>query len=578
MLPSRITRLVPLAAVLLAVSARAQTPAVNLHPCTEGGLPEGSRCGSISVPENRDAPGGRQLALNVVVVPSRAGGQARTAAAFFGGGPGQRATEMAGVSRGGTLSGLRDVGDLLFVDQRGTGGTPNLNCSLRDPSDPQSYLTDFIPPARAAACRDSLARFADLTRYTFPELAHDIEAVRTALGYEKLDLWGGSYGTRAALVYLRMYPARVRTAALVGVVPPSFLQPRGYARSTELALSGIFRECRANAACNAAFPNAEQELRTVAARLEQGPAQAEIMDPLSRRPVRLTLSRGTFAETVRKMLYSPGSARMIPFLVHRAHEGDYRPILRAALSDRLSSAQGSSWGLYLALTCTEDVPPIDLAEAARDNGRTLLGDYRVTQQAAACEGWPRGTVPAGYYEPVRSDVPVLLVSGELDPVTPASGGAEAAATLPNGLHVVIPGGAHGSGGMPGSECVDSMIVQFTRQGSVRGLPVDDCLGRIHSPPFTLDIPEPITLAPAALQRLAGNFANADSTFVVRVDPIENALHVHGEDFDFVAEPMSATLFHWEGLPPGYEIEFSADGSSATLRGPGEEPTHITRRP
>ena len=581
-MPTRSIRILPLALLalpLLAVSAAAQTPAADLRPCPDNRLPEGSRCGTIQVPENRDAPGGRQLALNVVVVPSTAGGPARTATTFFGGGPGQAATDFVGISRSPTLGGLRDAGDLLFVDQRGTGRSAGLECPLRDPRNVQSYLDDFIPPARAAVCRDSLGQIADLTRYTSPELAHDIEAVRRALGYEKLDLWGASYGTRAALVYMRMYPASVRTAVLSGVVPAGFLQPATYAQTTDAAVAGVFAECRADAACNAAFPNGEQELRAVAARLRQAPAEAEILDPGSRQRVRLRLSHGTFAETIRKLMYQPGTARTIPYVVHRAHEGDYRPIVRAALADRRRTAQGSSFGLYLALTCTEDVPFISLEDAARSNGRTLLGDYRVTQQAAACAGWPRGTLPAGFHEPIRSDAPVLLISGALDPVTPASAGATAAATLPNALHVVIPGAAHGSGGMQGSGCVDSLTVAFVKAGSTRGLnaDADACVSRMRPPPFTLEMPETIALERAALERLAGNFAGPES-FAVRVEPLDGAIHVHGTGFDYLAEPISPTRFQFAGLPPGFIIEFAADASGATLHVPGEDDIHLTRRP
>jgi hypothetical protein len=171
---------------------------------------------------------------------------------------------------------------------------------------------------------------------------------------------------------------------------------------------------------------------------------------------------------------------------------------------------------------------------------------------------------------------VLLISGSLDPVTPASGGARAAATLPNGLHVVVPGAAHGPEGMIGAVCVDSLIVQFVRQASARGLNVDACLGRIRPPPFTIDIPEAVSLDASALARYAGTFANADATFVVRVEPIQGALHVHGERFDYVVEPLSATRFHWAGLPPEYVIEFSVDGSSATMHG-DEVDLHLTRR-
>lgn len=573
---SRILRRAALAALVVAGAARAQAPVAEMGPCAERDFPPGSRCGIVRVPENRAVPGGRQIALKVAVVPAATGGPARVAMTFFGGGPGQSVTSGAGFVAQ-MFAGVRDGRDLLLVDQRGTGGSGGLDCDLRDPRNPQSYLDDFLPPARVAACRDSLARTADLTRYGFPELAHDMEAVRVALGYDKLDLWGGSYGTRAAQVYLRMYPNSVRTAVLHGVVPPGYYQPADYARSTDAALAGLFAACRADAACGAAFPNAEAELREVAARLDRAPAEAEILDPGTRRRVRLSLSRGTFAETIRKMMYEPASARAVPFVVHRAYQGDYRPVVRNALGDRRATAKDASWGLYLAITCSEDVPFVDRAAAARENGVTLLGDYRVRQQAAACEGWPRYQPPAGYHDLARSDVPVLLISGGLDPVTPPSGAERAARAFPNSLHVLIPQAAHGYESLPGAECVTGLIVRFVREASVRALDTS-CVARVGDHPFVLDIPEPIALDAAALGRYAGTFANADGSFVVRVDPIDGALHVHGLGFDWVASPLTATRFRWEGLPPGFEIEFAADGASAILRGPGEPDMRITRRP
>ncbi|HEU4556403.1 MAG TPA: alpha/beta fold hydrolase, partial [Longimicrobium sp.] len=190
MLPSPIVRLSLLTA-LLAAPAAAQAPTLALEACTSSGYPADARCGTLRVPENRDRPGGRQLSLHVVVLPARSAMPAREAVTFFGGGPGQAATDFV-PWMGQLLAPVRQTRDLLFVDQRGTGRSSPLECNLRDPANPQTYLDHFIPPDRAAVCRDSLARTADLSRYGFPQLAHDTDAVRAALGYERLDLWGGS--------------------------------------------------------------------------------------------------------------------------------------------------------------------------------------------------------------------------------------------------------------------------------------------------------------------------------------------------------------------------------------------------
>jgi pimeloyl-ACP methyl ester carboxylesterase len=576
MLPSRFIRLVPLAA-LLALPAAAQAPSLALGPCTAAAdYPREARCGTLQVPENRAQPGGRQLSLHVVVIPATSGAPAREAITFFGGGPGQAATDFAG-GMPELFAPARADRDLLFVDQRGTGRSSPLECHFRDPANLQSYLDHFIPPERAAQCRDSLMRTADLSRYGFPELAHDVEAVRAALGYERMDLWGGSYGTRGALMYHRMYPQRVRSMVLQGLVPPAFLQPADYATDLEAALGGLMGYCRADAACNAAFPNAAREVRAVAERLRAQPATAEVLDAPSGQRVRLTLRHGTFAETIRRMLYNPTGANRIPYVVHQAYEGDYRPMLREVLADRRVMEQ-SSWGLYLSIICSEDMPFIDAAAVAAQNGRTLLGDYRYRQQADACRGWPTYTPPPGYHQQVRSDVPTLLLSGELDPVTPPRWGTMAAQALSNALHVIVPGGAHGYGGMPGIGCVDSLMVRFVVQGSAQGLDAASCVGRIRRPPFLTELPRTITLDAAALQRLAGTYASTQPPVELRVQAVEGVLVARFSDSDvIVAAPTTPTRFALEGLP-GFEFVFAEDASTITLRAPGRPDLVLARRP
>ncbi|MBW3570911.1 MAG: alpha/beta hydrolase [Gemmatimonadetes bacterium] len=563
-------------AVAAAAPARGQTPAFHPAPCHPGTV-QGARCGTVQVPENRDRPGGRMLALNVVVLPARSAAPAREAVTFFGGGPGQAATGMAGWMSG-RLTELRDERDLLFVDQRGTGRSAPLQCQLRDPADPQSYLGDYFPPDRTARCLDELGRGADLTRYGFLELAHDVEAVRRALGYERLDLWGGSYGTRAAQVYMRTYPRSVRSAVLEGVVPPGYVQPKTYAQSTEAALAGLAADCRADAACAAAFPDFAREVRAVADRLERTPGTAEIVDPRTGERLQLTLTRATFADVIRRMLYDPGAAARIPHLVHRAYLGDYRPAVRFALRDRRGYQQGIWWGLNLAITCTEDVPFVDVQAAARDNGRTLLGDWRVRQQAEACRGWPTYPLPAGYHQPAPSDIPTLLISGEFDPVTPASGGEAVAATLRNALHVVVPSGAHGYGGMEGAGCVDALVVRFYRQGSVRGLDAS-CVRGMRRPPFLIDAPEPITQDRSPVERFAGTFASSDPQMEVRFEALDGVLRARiGGDFTAVASPLSRTEFHWEGFPRRFTFRRSEDGGPVEMPGRDESAVTLTRSP
>lgn len=575
--PSLLRAAVAAALWIAAVPARAQAPAFEPAPCPAGTM-DGARCGTVRVPENRDVPGGRMLALHVVVVPARSGVPAREAITGFGGGPGQAIAGAAGwlAER---FEELRDTRDLVMVDQRGTGRSAPLQCQLRDPADPQSYLGDYFPPEMTARCLQELGRTADLTRYGFLEHAQDMEAVRRALGYERFDLWGGSYGTRAAQVYMRAYPRNVRSAVLEGVVPPGYVQPKTYARSTEAALEGVAEDCRADAACAAAFPGFALEVRAVADRLERAPGTAEIVDPQTGERLRLTLTRATFADVIRRMLYAPESAGQIPHLVHRAYQGDYRPAVRFALRDRRGYQTGLWWGLNLAITCTEDVPFVDAQAAALDNGRTLLGDWRVRQQVEACRGWPTYPLPADYHQFVPSGIPTLLISGEHDPVTPASGGDALAATLPNSLHVVVPSAAHSYHGMVGTECIDSLVVQFIRQASVRGLD-PSCVQNVRRRPFLIDAPEPITLDRAAVERFAGTYTSTEPALQVHFEALDGVLRARLEPLDrtIIASPLSNTEFRWEGYPARFLFRFSDDGRTVTMPGPDQPSVTLTRAP
>ena len=348
---------------------------------------------------------------------------------------------------------IREHRDLVFVDQRGTGRSHPLDCKFYNPDDPQSYLGYFFPLEDVRKCRAELEPKADLKLYTTTIAMDDIDEVRAALGYERINLFGGSYGTRAALTYLKRYPQRVRTATLQGVAPTNQYMPGDFPVANERALQGVLAECAADEACNKAFPNLKDETKAVLAQLIKGPVEVEVQKPNSKDRVKVKLSRDLAAEAIRYMLYNPRPATRVPLILHLAAQGNFVPLTQTALSYRQNLVGTGSNGMYLSVTCAEDLPWIKKDEAERLAANTFLGDYRFRQQREACALWPRAEVERGYSEPTKVDVPVLILTGEWDPVTPPSHGERTSKTLPNSLHIVVPHGAHGLGGLEGTDCI-----------------------------------------------------------------------------------------------------------------------------
>lgn len=457
-----------------------------LASCTIPGPGGGhaARCGTLTVFEDRDAGKGRTIGIRLVVLPALADGPLPDPVFFFAGGPGQGAAQMAGGQAG---SGLRKERDLVFVDQRGTGESNRLDCDLYRPGI-QGYLMGLLPAEGIADCARQLGARADLRLYTTPIAMADVDEVRAALGYDRINLHGGSYGTRAALVYLRQYPERVRSVVLAGVSPVNHGLPLSFARDAQHALDGVFDDCEADSACRAAFPNVRMGFAAVLARLRQQPVEVEIQPTRDAEPVRVSFGHVAFVEAVREMLYSVPQAASLPLHIHRAAAGDFAPLAEFAVRYRQRMHQGIALGMFLSLTCAEDIPFIDRGQIAAETRGFFLGDVRLRAHMAACESWPRGRLPAGYHDPVRSSVPVLILSGQFDPVTPPRWGVEVAKHLPNSRHVVVPRGAHSFGGLPGAECVPRMIEQFIREGSGSNLDAS-CVTGARRPPFALQQPE-----------------------------------------------------------------------------------------
>jgi pimeloyl-ACP methyl ester carboxylesterase len=471
------------------------TSSLVLSPCNVEGTPEKVKCGTYDVYENRSAKMGRKITLKVVVFPATGKEYMPDPFVYIPGGPGSSATEDAPYVAT-EFAKIREHRDLLFLDQRGTGGSNPLNCELFNAADLQSYLGYFFPLEDVRKCREQLEQKADLTLYTTPIAMDDLDEVRAALGYERLNLFGGSYGTRASLVYLKQHPKHVRTVLLQGVAPTNQYMPRDFAQGMERALQGTVAECGADEACNRAFPNLRAETKAVLERLLQGPVEVEVRKtsersgnaansgPPANEIAKVKLSRDLAAEAVRYMLYNPAAASRVPLVIHQAAHGNFVLLAEAALRYRRSLVASGSNGLYLSITCAEDLPWIKQGEGERLGDNTFLGDYRLRQQREACALWPRATIPADYNEPVRASAPVLILTGEWDPVTPPSNGDAAARSLPNSLHVVVPHGAHGFGGLEGLDCIERLSTEFVEKGTVKELDTS-CVKNIRRKGFSV---------------------------------------------------------------------------------------------
>ena len=470
-------RIVPLLAALVAAASSLPAQSLRLAPCHLANVDGELRCGVFTVHENTADPRSRAIPLEVIVVPSRAA-KPRPDPVFLvsPGGPGT--TNSESLVRGAWFSWMRDDRDLVIMDLRGTSGPSRLDCDLADPSlGAAADLGSLFPKPRIDACRAALERKADLRFYTTPLIVQDFDAVRRALGYRTVNLWGVSWGTRVEYLWLRMHPETVRSAILEGTAPVSFLNPLPHARSAQNAIDSLFAECQRQPACHAGFPNVRAELDSVIARLEARPVTVHIGGAGGAPATTAPLTRAEFAEALREMTYSPPRSTRVPLLVHRAFEGEYDDFAAAAVRSNRQLRSAIRFGFLLAITCTEDVSRIDPLTIERETAGTYLGDTRVREQMAACRDWPRGALDKNYGDPVRSSVPVFLLSGTVDPVAPARFTAEAAHYLPNSIHVVAPGGH-----VPFGPCIDSMERAFLEKADARAVDTR-CVADMRLPAF-----------------------------------------------------------------------------------------------
>lgn len=448
----------------------------ELTPCPPGDGPERALCRTVEVPEDPDAPEGRTISLRVMVLPAEEEGAAEDPLFILAGGPGQAATDLA-TAAAARLPEVLQVRDLVFVDQRGTGASNQLTCDLFEEEPALSSETGLaeIPEAEWRECLAQLD--ASPEHYTTPVAMDDLETVRRTLGYGRINLWGGSYGTRAALVFLRRHPESVRAVVLDGVAPVDMRIPLHFAADGQRALDLLLDSCAAAAGCAERFPRLREMVDELLRSLDRDPPRRfRVRHPRTGEWEETPLRREEVAGILRAMLYAPDIAALTPLVVESALDGDFGPLL--VFADPVAGPQIAP-GMFLSVVCAEDLPFLTEAEAAAASEGTVFGAFMVRAMQEACRVWPRGELPPGYRDPVVSDAPVLILSGALDPVTPPRWGEHAARTLSGSRHLVVPGAAHGA---LGAGCAPRLVAEFLDTADP-GVLDASCLEGIGRPAF-----------------------------------------------------------------------------------------------
>jgi pimeloyl-ACP methyl ester carboxylesterase len=334
---------------------------------------------------------------------------------------------------------------------------------------------------RFPACRAELEKRADLTQYTTTIAVDDADEVRDALGYDKIDLVGGSYGSLASLVYLGRHPAHVRAVAIEGVASADYRLPLPFAKTIQSSLDHLFANCAADAGCHKDFPDLKTEFETIVKRLNAAPARFDFPHGPAEKAQSITLSRGAFVSNLRAILYQPALVSQLPYILDRAYQNDWSLYTAAAVAMQRAVADDIARGMAFSVICGESVPFISEADIRRETQGTYLGDFDVRIHQRNCQLWQHAP-DASPLAPVHSDVPVLMISGAEDPATPPEWAERAAQTLSHARVVPIPHGTHLTGGA----CIDKMIAQFIQAAS--GDTIDTgCVSKIERPPFlTLD--------------------------------------------------------------------------------------------
>ena len=453
-----------------------QFKACSLASPLPHGDPLEAQCTTLAVPEDRSKPGGRTIALNIAWIPPRNTSDPAADPVFFlAGGPGQAAVATFPGLAPVFKDVMKDRG-MLLVDQRGTGKSNPLNCKSEG-----SEETGSDPAAARVwieGCIAELSAKADLRHYTSTDAVADLDAVRKAIGADKLNLVGVSYGTRMAQQYALRHPQHVRTITLDSPVPNTLGLGNIFAGNLDSALQAQFTLCKESPACKDRMGDPRAELQAVLTRLRANPVPVTYRDGSTGEEITETITADHVAGLVRMYAYMPAVGALLPQLIREASQGRYANLMALAKMMQNDMAESMSMGMQMSVICSEDAGSMVVRAEDAD---TVLGNRMVESMAAMCEAWPKGDKPADFNTPLKGDLPVLVLTGEFDPVTPPKYGEEIAKSLPKSRWLNLKGQGHN---VIGAGCMPKLFAQFIEKADAKALDAK-CLDKLaYVPPFT----------------------------------------------------------------------------------------------
>ena len=437
-----------------------------------------AKCGWFEVWENRAKQSGRKIKLHVMFIPATKAIAQPDPIFMLAGGPGQAATEAypALLYR---LDELVKERDILLVDQRGTGLSSPLDC---DPDYENLNILNMsfeeLAVLQSKQMQNCLVGYnAAPEFYGTQNAMDDLEQLRRALGYQKINLMGVSYGTRAALVYLRRHEQFVRSLVIDGVVPLTRSLPAFFIRDAENSLSGTIQQCELNTDCQRQFPLLREHLESLLSQLREQPLSTVVTNAITGEDENVTIYADTVASILRLVLYSRDLSTLLPLAIEEAYRGNYR-VLSAFGAMFDPESMGMSTGMQYSVLCGEDFTQSPVPDSAVESYKFFRPSL-IESMDDVCDFWPTTKVSPDYFLAVSSDVPVLLTSGALDPVTPPVWADEAALSLSNSRHIVVPNVGHGTWSFG---CMPGVVADFVSNLDTRGLDTS-CVENIRRPAF-----------------------------------------------------------------------------------------------
>jgi len=442
-----------------------------------------ARCGTMTRPLDPTGAVPGEIELRVAVVPALNLTPEPDPLVPIAGGPGQGSIQFY-TAYYWAFEDVRRNRDILLIDQRGTGESATMDCEFDDDILEGEYSVE-VTVEYTERCLEQLPH--DPHFFTTSVAVTDMEAVREALGYPALNLYGVSYGTRVAQHFARRYPDSTRTFVIDGVVPPQLSLGPEIATESQKAVDKILARCAEDDACNERFPGVTADFERVVAELRAAPVTIDVPNPSTGRPENLEFGEGELAGAIRLLAYHPNSIALMPLLIHEAGKGNYVPLGSQFMMTMIAMADAMALGMHNSVMCTEDVPFYDKSSIDYDGlAASYMGTFQLEALEAICSVWPAGPIDDEFKVPLATDLPVLLLSGDSDPITPPRYADLAAVDLENATHLI---GKHQGHGQISVGCTPQLIADFIDAADGSGLDVT-CLERSFVMPFFLDFSGP----------------------------------------------------------------------------------------